>query len=460
MKKILFYFVLSVQILLLQNINAAQSAKNEKITKDKTKKTNNNTNNSKTKTSTTKNVSNSYEKSGNYIITDEREQQAFFSLSDKEQENIRKKTKAQQEAALKKLAKDIDLKISLQKMLYDGIDSNDIEKVTNAIDNGAIINLDHMQLMLKQNNPNIFKILIDQYIKQKPNEDIHNDFTLKILFIDCIKNNNLNYVKILLNVGLEPNDVLDIKDPLMLATKYSTVDMVKELLDRGADINYKDEYGQTLFHIAAEHGKADILHLFLTDPKTKNKFDVNEKTDFGQTTALHAAATSNNKDTIEFLLNHDANIEDTDEDGNTPLHYAASRNIDTTRALINAGADIKAKSFFGQTPLHHASDSGKTDIVNLLLSSHADIDAKDINGNTALHSAIKKHDYTTVTSLLNHGANIDQTAIDLANNEKEDHPGIIDLLEQENNKRKKEYLYNKDDRKEKERLLNLNHAEF
>jgi ankyrin repeat protein len=58
---------------------------------------------------------------------------------------------------------------------------------------------------------------------------------------------------------------------------------------------------------------------------------------------------------IDFLLEHNADIHATDDDGDTPLHKAASRNrLSGIEKLIKAGADVSARNNKGHTALAEA----------------------------------------------------------------------------------------------------------
>jgi ankyrin repeat protein len=94
-----------------------------------------------------------------------------------------------------------------------------------------------------------------------------------------------------------------------------------------------------------------------------------------------------------------------DEQGWTPLHYAAAigdRRL--VRGLVAADADVRAASTreacidsggsgkcfaAGTTPLHAAAEEGRADIVALLLRHGADVNAADERGETALHVAAR-----------------------------------------------------------------------
>ena len=62
--------------------------------------------------------------------------------------------------------------------------------------------------------------------------------------------------------------------------------------------------------------------------------------------------------TIQMLLNAGADVMVQDDDGNTPLHYAANFDKDENiQTLLAAGADSKVKDNSGKTPWDYAQDN-------------------------------------------------------------------------------------------------------
>jgi hypothetical protein len=76
----------------------------------------------------------------------------------------------------------------------------------------------------------------------------------------------------------------------------------------------------------------------------------------------------------------------TDDEGRTPLHYAAANgHNDIVKFLLEKGQDISQADKVGLTPLHQAAMRAKVSTVELLLSKGANTEAKDANGNTPLN---------------------------------------------------------------------------
>ena len=84
---------------------------------------------------------------------------------------------------------------------------------------------------------------------------------------------------------------------------------------------------------------------------------------------------------LRSLLAAGAPVSARDEDGYTPLHYAAFWCPGCVRPLLDAGASVSATSRNGRTPLHGAA----ADSVPLLLAAGADPAARDAEGLVPLH---------------------------------------------------------------------------
>ncbi|ORZ14533.1 ankyrin repeat-containing domain protein [Absidia repens] len=90
---------------------------------------------------------------------------------------------------------------------------------------------------------------------------------------------------------------------------------------------------------------------------------VNERDEFGYT-ALHAAVSYNHKDVLEYLLEHggDINIEDFDKD--TPLYVC--EHADLAQFLVDHGANVHHKNSEGVSPAQTANEEGWDDVAKLL----------------------------------------------------------------------------------------------
>lgn len=131
-------------------------------------------------------------------------------------------------------------------------------------------------------------------------------------------------------------------------------------------------------------------------------------------TTLHTAASKGNVKAIERLVNEEANIDETDDNGKTPLMYAVILNQkESVMALLKAGADVNTQSDTGNTALHEAILQGNSKFCSLLLEKGASTKIRNKQGKTALELArdmhnqsfydlLSSHDVPDKTSLIKH----------------------------------------------------------
>jgi len=110
------------------------------------------------------------------------------------------------------------------------------------------------------------------------------------------------------------------------------------------------------------------------------------------------------KDVVELLLAHGADVNARDNDGKTPLIFAAlSGNKDVVELLLAHGADANARDSEDWTPLLWAASDGYTDVVEFLLAHGADANARNSHGETPLHRAALRGNKAVVELLRQHG---------------------------------------------------------
>ena len=107
------------------------------------------------------------------------------------------------------------------------------------------------------------------------------------------------------------------------------------------------------------------------------------------TSSLDQAVHYKNINEVRRHLNEGANVNQKDENGQTPLHYAAQRGYtEVARTLIERGAQVNSKDKNGRTPLHDASEISYTPMIDLLIAKGAEIQSRDKDGRVALHHAV------------------------------------------------------------------------
>ncbi|WVR03446.1 hypothetical protein IAU60_000437 [Kwoniella sp. DSM 27419] len=149
-------------------------------------------------------------------------------------------------------------------------------------------------------------------------------------------------------------------------------------------------------HKAALEGQPGLVRSLLNDdPKL-----VNSKDDDGRT-PLHWAATTSNLSITQLLLGYHPDVEAKDSMGWTPLIIAAAAGqVEVVRELLEAGADVNAINEKGQTALHYAASKGNVSIGRQLVAKGADINAKDRASQHPLHRAATTGNHAFLSLLL------------------------------------------------------------
>jgi ankyrin repeat protein len=111
---------------------------------------------------------------------------------------------------------------------------------------------------------------------------------------------------------------------------------------------------------------------------------------------------------VRTLLKQQGNINATEADGFTALHWAAQRNdMQLVELLLGAGANAKASTRYNITPLYLAAVNGNAAVIERLLKAGADPNGTSQEGQTMLMTAALSGKADAVRLLLTHGAKID-----------------------------------------------------
>jgi ankyrin repeat protein len=189
-----------------------------------------------------------------------------------------------------------------------------------------------------------------------------------------------------------------IDQELLEATGENNLPEVRRLLSIGADVNAKDNWhDRTPLHVACEKG-----HVQVVKELVEHGADVDVKDKDGSS-PLHWACAKGHLAVVNELLSRGANIEVEDIDGNTPLHLAcANCHVAVVNELLSRGANIEAQDRYGDTPLHDASWNGHVAIVKALLSSGANIRAANNDRNLPIDRAVRCRKSVVSKYLLQH----------------------------------------------------------
>jgi ankyrin repeat protein len=234
------------------------------------------------------------------------------------------------------------------------------------------------------------------------------------------------------------------------------------LIKQGADLHYRDMFGVSLLHRAAESGNINILaildcqgaditcrdllgrtpllcassqgHIRIIDYINK-RCGLLFAADNHKNGPLHYAASHSTPETISFLLKS-LDIDQKNSVGDTPLIAACSqRKWHNAKYLIENGADVNVCGDDKFTPLNYVLQGGDMDFMKLLLKQGVKVDTRDDKGNGLVHYAVTHNKLEMLQCLLTAGApkdiknNIGWTPLLMSCGDKKKHEAAKILIE-------------------------------
>ena len=287
-------------------------------------------------------------------------------------------------------------------------------------------------------------------------------------FITACKAGNMKVVKRTEKDGFDINSKLkaDGSTALMIAAAAGQNDVIRFLIEKGAAVNAKKDFGYTalmssiinnqtetaglliekgaevnaltsinetpmslviekcntqLLNLLIEQGaainfqtKVDQKPLLIAATKgcedvlgilIENGIDIEQANEADSTTALMKAAKFGHYESVKFLLENGAQINKKNRQGNSAIMFAVQYgHLDIMQMLLEKGADINDKNILGFTPLLYALDYHQTEIVEYLIENGAEVNVQTKNELTPIKIVKKDKDSLMVAYLVEHGA--------------------------------------------------------
>jgi len=199
-----------------------------------------------------------------------------------------------------------------------------------------------------------------------------------------------------MNVDVERNRTRT--TALMVAVRNCQVEMVRLLLEYGANLSLENTLGHTAMTYAVIFSRTWECYWRVSRPDSqplelllaaggcyrlreavllndlelaRTRLDEGECVDTGEGTyegsLLQIAAGIGYLEIVDLLLDRGANIEAMDDLGQRPLLWAArAGQVEVVQRLLDRGAELNAEDWFGCNALWHATDKGHQDLVELL----------------------------------------------------------------------------------------------
>lgn len=194
---------------------------------------------------------------------------------------------------------------------------------------------------------------------------------------------------------------VEIAEGIILENKWKEeLSTIQNQLEKGYDINQKDESNETLLHEASWSGNIELVKFLVEKGADINAQNSELKT------PLHIASYKGNLEIAKFLIEKKVNINALDKNQRTPLRRAIGKNnLLMAKLLLENGANInlgkEPKSLF--VP---AVRKGNLEMVKLLLQYDQGQKIFENTKNDLLHGASKKNHQDTVKFLVEKGADV------------------------------------------------------
>lgn len=185
------------------------------------------------------------------------------------------------------------------------------------------------------------------------------------------------------------------------AVKQGNLDALEILFEHGASVE-STVNSLTLLHFAVYQAKTEMVK-FLLDRGA----NANEHSNSARYSPLMVACEREDLEIAGLLLERGADANHESEVSETPLTMASkSGQPDMVRLMLDNGADINFRDHRGATPIFGALESGQPDIVIILAAAGADLNIRDSRGRSVLEWAVEKKDIESVTILAGAGADV------------------------------------------------------
>jgi len=223
------------------------------------------------------------------------------------------------------------------------------------------------------------------------------------LFSRGFVSRGLQFVAMFLVLGFSRAAV---SSPIHDAARKGDANKVKALLQSDPKLaGDRDKNGDTPLHVAALHGQVAVAQILLDAGA-----EVDARNNYGAFTPgdlWDILGSSNHKDPVSLLSVHGVDTRDM-KNGYTPLHLAmfSVSHKKMVELLVGKGADVNVQAASGATPLFFAILRDQKDDAQFLIDHGANVNTPDAYGDTTLDCALHLQYGSLIQLLVDHGADV------------------------------------------------------
>ena len=179
------------------------------------------------------------------------------------------------------------------------------------------------------------------------------------------------------------------------------INKIQKYIEKGIDINKKDEKGRSILFILSAKRKIDAIRILL-----KNNININIEDRYGRT-VLDEAALRSDGIMIRFFLDNGFDINRKNSMGRTILQdVALEGDYKIFQILMNNRPDFNIKDSYGKTVLFDAVEGQNINIIKDVVNNVDSLNILDENYQTALFKAVLKDNIEIAKLLIVHGINV------------------------------------------------------
>jgi ankyrin repeat protein len=210
----------------------------------------------------------------------------------------------------------------------------------------------------------------------------------------AIENKYQSTASHLISAGISLASEVDGLSLLHRAAQNDLGTLIRELIDKGMDVDIRDSDGETPLFKAAENSSSDAINALIEKKANVNAEDNNHETPLFEV---------NGEENIKALLSAGADPQKIIKNqGKTVMHYMIDKNSSELEIIASHSPEaLKYRDSSGETLLHYAAEKNQGDMFKLIWAKTGmNLTETDNNGDTPFHEAAYRGNESVINKML------------------------------------------------------------